>query len=348
MSGAGETRTLGARLDAEIDRFDPFEALRLIEAFRTPTGGRDGEGRAGDRDAVPEPALAVGAVTNRHVATPLAAPGTFGLDRRGLPETAFVGLVGPLGPLPPVYTEVVLRERRARSPGLSAFLDLFLARATAAFLDADDKYRLPARIARHGIDGGDRITEALRGLAGLMLPAHRGRLATPDSELLPYAGLLGRAVRSAAGLEVLLADRLGLPVRVEPFRVRRLPIAPEEQTRLAGPAPAYGRLGVDAVAGAGVLDATSTFRVVLGPVDAAAFADLAPGGARMAELVELVRLYMDPGLDFDVQVLLRKEDVPEARLGADAPALGWNAWLRQLPAERDADQSVFDPMQGAL
>ncbi len=53
MSGAGETRTLGARLDAEIDRFDPFEALRLIEAFRTPTGGRDGEGRAGDRDAVP-------------------------------------------------------------------------------------------------------------------------------------------------------------------------------------------------------------------------------------------------------------------------------------------------------
>lgn len=57
---------------------------------------------------------------------------------------------------------------------------------------------------------------------------------------------------------------------------------------------------------------------------------------------------MDPGLDFDVQVLLRKEDVPEARLGADAPALGWNAWLRQLPAERDADQSVFDPMQGAL
>ncbi len=102
-------------------------------------------------------------MTNRHVATPLAAPGTFGLDRRGLPETAFVGLVGPLGPLPPVYTEVALRERRARSPGLSAFLDLFLARATAAFLDADDKYRLPARIARHGIDGGDRITEACAG-----------------------------------------------------------------------------------------------------------------------------------------------------------------------------------------
>ncbi|WP_053078579.1 type VI secretion system baseplate subunit TssG [Methylobacterium tarhaniae] len=339
MSGAGEPQTLGERLDAEIDRFDPSEALRLVEAFRAPS--RDG---AADP---PEPALAVGAVTNRHVATALAPPGTFGLDRRGLPEAAFIGVAGPLGPLPPVYTEVALHERRARSPGLAAFLDLFLARATLAFLDADEKYRLPARIARRGIDGGDRITEALRGIAGLMLPAHRGRLATPDSELLPYAGLLGRAVRSAAGLEVLLADRLGLPVRIAPFQVRRLPIAPEEQTRLAGPAPSYGRLGVDAVAGAGILDATSSFRVVLGPVGAAEFAALAPGGPRMAEIVELVRLYADPGLDFDVQVILRKEDVPEAQLGANPPALGWNAWLRQLPAERDADQSVFDPVQDA-
>lgn len=341
MSVPATPERLGDRLAAEIDRFDPFEALRLIEAFRPPDTP-DGA------DAPPETPLVVGAVTSRHVATPLAPAGQFGLDRRGPPEAAFLGLAGPLGPLPPVYTEVALRERRARSPGLAAFLDLFLARAAAAFLDADEKYRLPARFARHGAGGGDRIGEALRALAGLMLPAHRDRLATADAELLPYAGLLGREVRSAAALEVLLGDRLGLAVRIEPFRVRRLPIAPEEQTRLAGPNPAYGRLGIDAVAGAGVLDAASTFRVVVGPVGAAAFAALAPGSARMAELVELVRLTMDPGLDFDVQVILRKEDVPEAQLGSQPPALGWNAWLRQLPAERDADQSVHDPMRDAL
>lgn len=345
MSAPEIPERLGDRLAAEIDRFDPFEALRLIEAFRPPETPEDEE-------ALPEPPLVVGALTSRHVATPLAPAGQFGLDRRGPPEAAFLGLAGPLGPLPPVYTEVALRERRARSPGLAAFLDLFLARAAAAFLDADEKYRLPARIARPGrrrdTEPVDRIGEALRALAGLMLPAHRDRLATPDAELLPYAGLLGREVRSAAALEVLLADRLGLPVRIEPFRVRRLPIAPEEQTRLAGPNPAYGRLGIDAVAGAGVLDASSTFRVVVGPVGAAAFAALAPGSARMAELVELVRLTMDPGLDFDVQVILRKEEVPEAQLGARPPSLGWNAWLRQLPAERDADQSVHDPMRGAL
>ena len=44
-----------------------------------------------------------------------------------------------------------------------------------------------------------------------------------------------------------------------------------------------------------------------------------------------------------MQVILRKEDVPETQLGAAAPRLGWNAWLRQLPALRDADQALFDP-----
>ena len=335
--------TLGAKLDAEIDRFEPFEALRLIEAFRSrPTGSRP------DGEAVVEAPLTAGAITSRHVATALAPGGSFGIDREGPPEAAFVGLAGPLGPLPPVYTDVALKERKSRNPGLAGFFDLFVARITAAFLDTSEKYRLPTLIARHGTTGGDRVTAALRAMIGLGLPAHRNRLSTIDAELLPYAGLLGRDVRSAAGLEVLLSDRLGTRVRIEPFARRWLPIAAEEQTRLGMGAPSYGRLGVDAVAGSGFFDASSTFRVVIGPVPAATFRELAPGQQRMRELVELVRLYMDPGLDFDVQVILRKEDVPESQLGEAAPSLGWNAWLRQLPAERDADQSIHDPMRGTF
>ncbi|KQP34015.1 hypothetical protein ASF27_00065 [Methylobacterium sp. Leaf102] len=338
--GKAVPERLGDKLAAEIDRFEPFEGLRLVEAFGPRPAPDEAEAPA-DRP------LATGALTSRHVATPLVPGGRFGLDRSWIPEIAFVGLAGPLGPLPPIYTEVALKERKARNLGFAAFLDVFVARITTAFLDTSEKYRLPALVARRGSGGANRMTEALRALMGLGLPSHRGRLATPDAELLPYAGLLGRDVRSAAGLEVLLADRLGTPIRVAPFIARWLPIAPAEQSRLAGPNPAFGRLGVDAVAGSGIMDASSTFRVVVGPLDAATFAAFAPDGTRMAELVELVQLYMDPGLDFDVQIILRKDDVPECQLGPAAPSLGWNAWLRQLPAERDADQSVHDPMRGA-
>ncbi len=63
----------------------------------------------------------------------------------------------------------------------------------------------------------------------------------------------------------------------------------------------------------------------------------------MNRLTELGRFYIDQGLDFDIQVILCKEEVPECQLGARPLRLGWNSWLRQLPATRDADQPIFDP-----
>ena len=315
--------TLAEALERQIDRFEPFTALRLLGAGTAEDGAPEVRGR----------------VTNRHSATPLSRAG------RGIRavDAAFVGLVGLLGPLPPFYTETVLREEKRRSFALRGFLDLFVGRVVSLFVHADEKYRLPAAMARHGAEGGDAVAAGLFGLIGLALPSQRNRMLIRDAHVLPYAGLLAREVRSAAGLEVVLADHLGLPVRVQPFRRRWLPIAPVEQTRLGASADGFSRLGVDAVTGARTLDVTSTFRVVVGPVDYADFLGLAPRSRRMAELVELVRLYMDPGLDFDVQVLLRKEDVPQSRLGPDASRLGWNAWLRQTPAERDADQSIHEP-----
>ena len=139
---------------------------------------------------------------------------------------------------------------------------------------------------------------------------------------------------------MILADQFGLAVKIEPMRRRWLPIEAHEQTCLGG---VFARVGIDAVAGARTPDCSSTFRIVLGPVDYGTFQWLSPGGPAMTRLAELVRFYMEPGLDFDVQMILRKEDVPQSQLGASPPRLGWNGWVRKLPALRDADQAVFEP-----
>lgn len=310
--------TLAGRLAHEIDQFDPFEALRLLD------GGTPGA------------SLPIGgAVTNRYVATPLRpAPGGI--------ETAFVGLVGPMTPLPPLYTETALREKKRRSPAMRAFFDVFVTRLVALFVRAFEKYRLPPLVARHGTSGKAQITAALYALVGLGLPSLRDRMLTADSRLLPYTGLLVGGVRSAAGLEVILADLLGFPVKIAPMQMRWLDIAPHEQTRL-GAGGGFCTLGVDVVAGARTRDVTSTFRVIIGPVDYAAFQSFEPGGPVMTRLVEITRFYMDCGLDFEVQLILKKEEVPECHLGDSPPRLGWNGWLRQLPALKDADQALFDP-----
>jgi type VI secretion system protein ImpH len=61
-------------------------------------------------------------------------------------------------------------------------------------------------------------------------------------------------------------------------------------------------------------------------------------------LSHLVRLYVGPELDFDVQLVLSSADVPRCRLDSQAtigPRLGWNTWLCNQRQNHDAEDAVF-------
>jgi type VI secretion system protein ImpH len=57
---------------------------------------------------------------------------------------------------------------------------------------------------------------------------------------------------------------------------------------------------------------------------------------RLRKLVDWVRLYASFELDWDVRLLLKKEEVPPPRLGAGR-RLGWTTWLGHRRADIDAD-----------
>ena len=100
-----------------------------------------------------------------------------------------------------------------------------------------------------------------------------------------------------------------------------------------------------------VWEVQSKIRVRVGPVRYPQFASFMPrlrpvaGGNAFFMLSHLVRLYIGPELDFDVQVILAAKEVPECQLtdgGTDGPLLGWNTWIRSLPLGADAEDAVFD------
>jgi type VI secretion system protein ImpH len=327
MAMRAAAKSLLDRLRATPHRFDPFEALRHLDHLQRGAG---------------KPRIR-GTITNRHVAAPLTGPSPEG-DDDGAIGVAFVALAGPLGPLPPNYTEAALLARKRRSPSLAAFFDIFVQRLAELFVRAAEKYRLPARVARDAAEGAaigsDAIAEAMFALIGFAPPALRGRLSFPDRELLPYAGLLGGRTRSAAGLAIMLTDFLGVPVRIEPFRGRWVAVSPREQTRLDAGAGQYSRLGVDAVAGARLFDVQGAFRIVVGPLNYPDFLSFSPDSARMRRLVDAARLYVEVHLSFDVQLILVKEAIPECQLDGENAMLGWNTWVRLLPAEHDSGNAV--------
>ena len=259
--------------------------------------------------------------------------------------TAFFGLTGPLGALPSFYTEQVVRAERGRDRALADFLDVINQRFTRLFLQAGEKYRLAAQLQRHGSAGADRMSAVLLALAGFGTPGLRGRLQVAESVILRNAGLFALRSRSAAALEAVLGGFLGMTVRVEQFTPRWMPVPEAEQTRLGAPGR-YNRLDAEAFPGSQVRDAQGSFRIVVGPMGYGALLDLLPGGGRLRALTDLARVFAGPDLDFDVQLVLARDDVPDMQMtveGAQAPRLGHNSWVPSFPSLMDRDDVIINP-----
>jgi type VI secretion system protein ImpH len=273
------------------------------------------------------------------------------IDQPPRMTTSFMGLVGPMGALPTVYTEELIGPGARKRGAAADFLDLFHHRLVSLFYRAWEKYDLPTlwekgAQAGAGPDlGRDPFSSHLFDLLGLGLPPLRDRQAFPDASLLFYVGLFSQQHRSAVMLERLLRDYFGLPVFVLSFSGQWLRLEPEQRSRM-GRSGAFNALGRDVVVGRRVWDVQSKFRVRIGPLTFEQFRALLPGGTASERLMHLVRFYARAELDFDVQLILKAEEVPWCQMSRDpasAAQLGRYAWLKQRELPRDADQAVFRP-----
>lgn len=314
-------------LERDPGRFEPTTAFRVAQTVE-------------DRLAVTAP---VGV-------SPAALPisGFRRKEGQATLRSALAGLAGPLGSLPPAYNELVMREERNKSSSLAAFLQLFGARMDELFVDACEKYRL-ARLLRWSTgEGRNGFIKTLLSLTGFGTARLRERSGVEDDVLLRFSGFFASRTRNVSNLRAMLGEISGLPVEIELFHGRWLSVPEHEQSQMKRAGTV--RLGVDAMAGAAIRDLSSTFRVVIGPLDYRDYLSLAPGSRNIQDLFALTRLYVGCGLDFDIQVVLKKEHVPFCQLGqeGDPPRLGWNSWARIAPAARDSDEAIVTQRQAAL
>lgn len=318
------TRDIVDQLERDPGRFEPVTALRIAQA-------------------VSEGELDIAAPTGVAPA-PLAVAGfKRGKAKRAVLRSAFAGLTGPLGAMPQAYNDLIMREERNRSRALAGFFDLFSARMAELFADACEKYRL-ARRMRWGADRRhNAFVTALLSLAGFGTRRLRDREGVDEDLVLRFSGFFAARNRNAASLQAMLQEFSGLPVEIELFRGRWLAIPQAERSRMSGAQPV--QLGVNATAGAAIQDFSGGFRVVVGPLAYADYLSLTPGGPNITALFELIRLYVGAALNFDIQVVLKKEDVPFCQLGgageADLPRLGWNSWARVAPAGKDSADAIL-------
>lgn len=199
-----------------------------------------------------------------------------------------------------------------------------------------------------------RTVLAVNIVEGPDLPIAIARI--DDLALIYYAGLLSHRPRNAVSLTAILNDFFGLPMEVLQFQGQWLILDEANQSRMGGE-NANNSMGLNLVAGERVWDVQSKIRIRIGPLTRAEFTAFVPdrrvpgdlGDARNGSfflLVHLVRLYLGPEFDFDVQLVLKASDVPPCKMssrpGVVGARLGWNSWALSKGAGRDVDDAVFE------
>jgi type VI secretion system protein ImpH len=251
-------------------------------------------------------------------------------------QVSVFGLLGPNGPMPLHITEYAReRLRHAGDPTLSRFLDLFNHRFIALL------YRAWAQAQPHvsrDRPADDRFAGFVAAFIGIAPATLRNRDRVPDTAKLFHAGKLVRQARSVEGLASIVRQFFGVAVRVEEYVGHWLLLGTGERTHLGRPGAS---LGTGAVVGARVWDRQHKFRLHLGPLTLTDYESFLPGGAKLGQLVDWVRLYLCFELAWDVRLHLKKQEVPPLRLARGA-RLGWTTWLGHRRADEDAADVCLD------
>lgn len=319
--------------------FGFFQALREIECAY-PDNARIGTSSKPAEDPVrfgQEPSLAF-------------APSTISsleVSKSGVPprmSQLFFGVFGPNGPLPLHLTEYARgRMRNNGDATLARFVDIFHHRLLSLF------YRVWADAEpTTGLDrlDDDRFTPFVGSQFGIGVPAMRERDAMPDFAKLYFAGRLSAQTKCAEGLLAMLNFYFDIPASLTQFVGEWLEVPAHAQMRLGVSLQACA-LGQTTTLGARVWECQHKFRLTFGPLDMDDYQRMLPGGRSLTTLIAMVRNYTGDEYNWDVHLILKRNEVKPAKLG-EFGQLGWTTWMTDKMPEKDPDHLYLNPMQEVI
>ncbi|MES2118294.1 MAG: type VI secretion system baseplate subunit TssG [Pseudomonadota bacterium] len=331
-------------------RFEFFQAVRLIELWLRQNGVEDGPipmqylrfENSLSLSFPPSQIAALAAVADVPVDSAAA------LQRAALENRlrhiaitpAFIGLLSGNGGLP---NHDVMRianyEYTTKDTGPRAFLDMLSTRSVGLFYQAWARHR-PQCMGDAA--GNDQFLALLLALSGLRPPANRTAPASSDDaglgdEVLAYhaAQFRSRCV-PASVVAGVLTEYFGVPFALEQLVGRWEDLPSRYRVRLGG---ANRTLGAGVTLGRRIHRRDSHARLRVGPLKRDDFERFLPHSAGAAAINKVLAMFCGAGMTFEVELVLRAEDVRPLQLpkddGARRARLGIDAFLFQgAPRDR--------------
>lgn len=251
-------------------------------------------------------------------------------DKPGQAEvkTSLFGLLGPIGAMPFVYSELVSRADRANDTAIKDFFNVFSHRSASLMYLAWRKSRMSLEF-RPGAtaEKQKKISSMLEGFTGVSeLPERIAWLDFERDRALFSADLFARRVRNAHGLQQLLNRQFGMDFTIEEFVGNWEPLPDEARSSFGNPDNKM-RLGYNTIVGSRTWQVQSNFRVVISFPTAEQYRKLQPGSESLRRIQLAIRLYCTPELMSRIQIVVRGDVINPGSIGApgeNGAMLGWN------------------------
>ncbi len=209
---------------------------------------------------------------------------------------------------------------------------MFSNRTLAQFYSAWRKHRIELPDST----GKDGFLPLLLSLAGFQRGAGAGPEAVIGDELIAqYAGVTMQRPLPPGVLGRMMADYLGVPLRIDESTGGWIALRQSEQCSLGG---RNTDLGSNTLLGDRSWRPDLHAHICIGPLNRTAFDQLLPGGERARALAQLLRLFGNPTVSCAVRLTLKAQDIPPLCLagGATPPArLGQDSFLIDTPDGRE-------------
>ncbi|WP_298289353.1 type VI secretion system baseplate subunit TssG [Novosphingobium sp.] len=230
----------------------------------------------------------------------------------------WLGLLGPMGPMPIHLTEFAVYERRyAQKQPFLDWLNTLSGRMLQLFYRAWAESQPAAQADR---PDDDRFAAWLSALSG----AGEGAQGSFHARARLHYAAAFAGPRSAVVIEDALSHLLRQPATVVEFMPRWREMERDDRSQLGRN---YATLGQDAVLGGRIYSASDAFRVIVRAQNHADYLSLMPGGTRFAVAAEAIEAFKPTHLEWDLCVELADEHAPPARLDGKT-RLGWSGWVK--------------------
>ncbi len=293
-------QSLMAKLSTSVSRFGFFQLLRTLELVY--------ECDVTPRDSPDEERVVFTEVPT--LAFPVADVARVTFEKTVQVALTFFGLLGTASPLSPEWTEDALLGDDEGA--LQAFYDAFHHRAASYLFLA---WKTHATEGAFDLEGQDVLSARLRSLAGI------DAWAPPDADPLPPMVALGFADHQhgqAQTIDVESAERLLQRIfpqwspRLESYVRRSIALTKEERAKLG---VRNSKLDGGLIYGSACDDEAGLVRVHLGPVDAATYESLMPGGGEYVVLERIAARVFAGSVDVEIEVHVPPGEAPTTTLG---------------------------------